>query len=132
MITIRNKEEMEEYYVRQVNTYVIEDDVEFLFDVDVDSNIKARNISAHNITAHNIYAYNIKAHNIEAVEINACKIEVHNINAFNIGTSDIIANDISYFVCCYALNNIECNSIKGKFTNSKHFVLEGRLVVKGE
>ena len=51
----------------------------------------------------------------------------------NIGASFIKANNINYCAVCYAYYNIECNSIKGEFTNSKHFVLNGNgeLIIKG-
>ena len=87
MITIRNKDEMEKYYIEEVETVVFNDDVEFLCDI----NVKA-----------NIYAYNIKASNI------------------------------NYYVICFSYNNIECNSIKGRYPNSKHLVLDGELIIKGE
>ena len=147
MITIRNKEEMEEYYVRQVNTYVIEDDVEFLFDVNVESNIrayniKAFNINAYNINANNINAYNstawdiralnIKAYHIKALDIKANDIKAHNISAWNIEAFNIKANDILYFAVCFAYRNIECNSIKGRYPNAKHFVLDGELIIGGK
>ena len=162
MLIIRRKEEMEKYYVKEVNTYVFNDNVEFLFDVEVDSHINAWRIYANNICAWNIDACNIDANNIKAYDIDASDIDAHNINAHNIDAcditandidawnieagdiytwnisacdikaSDIRANDINYSAVCYARYNIECNSIKGKFTNSKHFVLEGKLVVRGE
>ena len=107
MITIEDMEEMKEYYVEETNTYLFEDDVEFLFDVDVLSNI-----AAYNIYADNIDAWNINAANIEAL--------------------DIKANDISYYAVCFAYKNIECNTIKGRRENSRHFVLDGELIVGGK
>ena len=107
MITIEDMEEMKEYYVEETNTYLFEDDVEFLFDVNVLSNIDAYNISANNIDA-----WNINAVNIDALNINA--------------------NTISYYAVCVAYNNIHCNSIQGRRANSKHFVLDGELIVGGK
>ena len=106
MITIRNMLEMKEYYVKEVNTYEFNDDVEFLCDVYVRADISARDINAYNIKVDNIRARNIFARNIRA-------------------------NDISYYAVCYAENNIECNLIEAINSNSKHFVLNGKLVVKG-
>ena len=102
MITIENKEEMEEYYVKEINTYVFEDDVEFSFNVEVKANITAGDINAFDINAWNINAWNINAYNI------------------------------NYWAVCVAYNNIECKSIKGRRKNSKHFVLDGELVVGGK
>ena len=117
MITIRNKDEMQKYYIEEVDMYAFNDDVEFLFDVETDSSISAVNINANDIVANNIYAWNIKAHNINDA----------NISAYNID-----ADDISYYAICYAYNSIKCNSIKGTRENSKHFVLDGELIIKGE
>ena len=111
MITIRNMLEMKEYYVKEVNTYEFNDDVEFLCDIYVQANIKANNITAS--------------------DINAWNIDSNDINARNIKAWNIRANTISYFAVCFAYENIHCNSIKGRHTNSKHFVLYGKLVVKG-
>lgn len=106
MITIENMEEMKEYYVEEKNTYVFDDDVDFLFDVNVLSHIEA---------------FDINVENIKAWNINAC-----NINALNID-----ANNISYYAVCFAYDSIRCNSIVGRRMNSKHFVLDGELVVGG-
>ena len=131
MVTITNKEQMQKYYVKDesevVGTYVFEDDVEFLCNIDVKANIYAYNIDARNIKAENIYAFDIGAWNIKTRNI-----EARNINAANIDALDIKANDISYYAVCLAHNNIECNSIAGRRENSKHFVLDGKLVVRGD
>ena len=107
MITIKNEKQMKKYYEKKVNAYVFNDNVEFLCDVNVRANISARDINAYKIRARNIRARNIKADNITAY-------------------------DISYYAVCCAENNIECNSIEAINPNSKHFVLKGELVVKGE
>ena len=125
MITIRNMEEMKKYYVEEVNTYVFEDDVKFLFDVEVNANITANN----HIKAWNITAWNITANYIMAWNINADDIYASNINADNIYASNIKALDISYAAVCFAYKNIECNSIEGRYPNARHFVLDGELIV---
>ena len=142
MIKIRNMEEMEKYYLKETNTYVFEDDVEFLCDVNVKSNLKAFGINAYGINAYNIYAcdinaddidaWDIKARNVKAWEVNAWEITAHNIRVHKIEALDIDAYNISYFVLCFAYYNIHCNSIRGRHPNSKHFVLEGELIVRGE
>ena len=118
MITIRKQKEMKKYYVKKVNTYVFEDDVEFLCDVDVEANIAAHNIKARNIVAYDIRAWNIISNNIKAF--------------LNISAQNINANNIDYFSVCFAYKNIECNSIKGRYKNSKHFVFDGKLIIKGD
>ena len=132
MITIRNKKEMEEYYIEEINTYVFSESVEFTFDVEVDSHINAHSIYAKNIKAHNIKACEIEADDIEAWNIEGEEFYARNINAWNIVAFNIDAYDITYYAVCVAENNIECNSIKGRHTNAKHFVLDGELIIKGE
>ena len=119
MIILRKKEEMEKYYVEAVNTYVFKEDVFFFFDINVEANIDVPDIIAHDIKACKIKANNINARNIEA----------NNINAWNIEANNIKANDILYFAVCFAYKNIECNTIKGRRENSRHFVLDGELIV---
>ena len=106
MITIRKQEEMEKYYVKEINAYMFNDNVEFLCDVNVEANIIANNIKA-------------------------CDIRAYDINALDIIAGDINANNISYDSLCYAYDNIECNSIEGRREGAKHFVIQGKLIIKG-
>lgn len=116
-----NLQEIEKYYVKEINTYVFKESdgyinlVIFNFDLNVNSNIEAYDISANNIDV-----YNIKASNIDAFNIDSDNICARNINA----------NNISYFAVCFAYENIKCKSIKGRRKNHKHFVLDGVLEVE--
>lgn len=116
-----NLEEIEKYYVKEMNTYVFKEDdryidlVIFNFDLDVNSNIEAYGINANNIDV-----YNIKASDINALDIDSDNICARNIDAWN----------ISYYAVCFAYNNIKCKSIKGRRKNHKHFVLDGVLEVE--
>ena len=92
--------------------------------------IIAINIDTHNIIARNIDAWNITTHDLFANDINANDILAHNINACNISASNIIACDILYWTVCVAIENIKCKSIKGRYRNAKHFVLDGKLEVE--
>ena len=133
MIILKNKEEMKKYYVEETNTYVFNEDVEFLFDVEVDANIYACDIHVHgDIKAYDINVMDITANNINSDTIDASDIRAMDIDACDIKSWSIKARDISYFTVCYAYKDIECNSIKGAFSNSKHFVLKGKLIIKGD
>ena len=132
MITIKNKEEMKEYYVKETNAYVFEDDVEFLCDIEVEANIGAYDIKARNIDTNDIIANDIRVCKIETFNIYAKNINAFNIKAHNIMANNINANDISYYAVCVSHNYIFCNSIKGRHRNSKHFVLDGELIVGGK
>ena len=142
MITINNLEEMKKYYVEEINTYVFNDNVEFNFDVMVNSDINARDITAYDIKALNIKAWDINAKDINAKDINAWDINAYDIKALNIKANDIGALDInawdieadniSYYAICFAYKNIKCKSISGRRKNHKHFVLDGKLEVEYE
>ena len=117
MIILKNEEEMQKYYVKKLNTYAFNDNVVFLFDVKIMSHIRAWNINARNIIS-----MDITANDIMACDIRAWNIKSRNINA----------RVINYDEVCYAYYDIYCNRITGKYTKSKHFVLYGELLVKGE
>ena len=93
-------------------------------------NINANNIKARDVHAINIDAWNITTHDFFANDINANDILAHNINACDINASNIIACDILYWTVCVAIENIKCKSIKGRYRNAKHFVLDGVLEVE--
>lgn len=143
-------EEIEKYYDKKSNTYIFMEDGSMIdnvvlnFDLKAAANIDAFNITGKTINVHNINANDINAQsiialdiyawdiyakkiiscNIRALDITTCYIRANNIRARN-----IVALDISYYAVCYAEENIRCNSIKGRRTNSKHFVLDGTLEV---
>jgi len=138
MITINNIEEMKKYYDEKTNTYIFDDDVEFIIDIKVRSSIdaydiKAKNIDAWNIDALDIDAYDIKAKNIDAwnikaLDINACNIKARDINARDINARDINAYDINaydidawniyYYYFCIAYYIFKCKSVKSSRDNS--------------
>ena len=137
-----NLEEIQKYYNEETNTYVFEENGEYIdlvvfnFDLDINAHIYANSINAWNINAWDIRAYNnIDALNINAWDIKAFDIKAHDINANDIKADDINANDInadniSYYAVCFAHKNIKCKSIKGRRKNAKHFVLDGVLEVE--
>lgn len=144
MIIISNKEELDKYYnTKRKNAYVVNDNVEFTFDVDVEDdiiafdinaqNIKARNIIGRDISAGNITGKFIKANNVVGADIFVDEITVDNINAKNIKTKiiktssivvldisanriyvdNVYANNILYSEICMVSDSISCISIKG-------------------
>ena len=150
MKTFNSIEELKPYYNKNTNTYEFMENgmrmnVEFKFNLDVNSHIYALNINAWNINAWNINAsdirardidvFNITAYLITALNINASDIRARDIDALNINASDINswninAGDISYYAVCFAYNNILCTSIKGRRANAKYFVLDGKITIK--
>ena len=127
-------EEMMPYYDKVKNLFYVEDDIKLNFDLTCDWDIYAYNIKTYNnIKARDIKTYNnIKARNIDAWNINAMNINAKDIIADDINANNIEANEISYRAVCFAYKNIICNRIKGRRENSKHFVLDGELIVKGD
>ena len=96
------------------------------------TNIHARDISAGKIHALNIKALDIKAGDIEALDINAWNIEALDIYAEDINANNIKAKDISYNGVCFAYKDLICTSIKGRVENSRHFSLNGEVIIKEE
>ena len=94
--------------------------------------IETSNISARNIDADNIKAFNITARNIYACNIDAWDIEAKDIYAWYFKAGNINARDISYHAVCFAYEDIICESIKGRRENSKHFSLDGDIIIKQE
>ncbi|HOZ54235.1 MAG TPA: hypothetical protein PKY25_02795 [Bacilli bacterium] len=105
MTIINNQEELNKYYIMENNSYTIADDVEFKFNINVESqiftlNLICKNIKALKITTASIKAQNISAGEIDAIDINACyinanKIYAGNITAYNIKAAHIKAYKIN-------------------------------------
>jgi hypothetical protein len=97
------------------------------FNLNVKGNLYTKNINARDINARDINARDINARDIDARDINAKDIDAGDINA-----KDIDARDIFYYAVCFAYNDIKCRTIKGKKDNSRHFVLDGEIIIKEE
>lgn len=150
MLVFNNLEEMEPYLDKKTNTYRFNDDVQFCFDLCVDSSIDAENIDAWNIDAADINAGNINAENIDAADIDAAdinaadinagnidawnidawNIDAEDINALNIDALNINALDISYYAVCIAYQTFSCRSVRGKRENAIHACLDGEIEYK--
>ena len=138
-------DEIQKYYDEKSNTYIFKENgqyiniVAFNFNLNVESNIDAKDIKAQgidaidinasDISAWNIIAGDINAENIDSYNINVWNIKANNIKSGNIEANNIYAHDISYWAVCFAIQNITCHSIKGRRENAKHFVLDGALEV---
>ena len=137
--TFNSLEEIQKYYDKKRNTYIFEEDGNYLglvifgFDLNVKANIRALNIIGKDIKALNIKALDIRAGdidvlNIVAGNINVINIKARDIDAFDIDATDVIARDIDVdnirarnidarnincYVVCDATENIKCKSIQG-------------------
>ena len=134
-----NLEEIQKYYDRKRNTYIFEEDGNYLglvifnSDLNVKANIRALNIigrdikvldikaldircgdiDAVDIVAGNINAVNIKAKDIDAFDIDAVNVVARDIDVDNIRAINIDARNINCYVVCDATENIKCKQIKG-------------------
>ncbi len=123
MVVINNQEELYKYYIKENNTYIIIDDVEFKFNVDVKSNISTFHIIGKSIKALQITATNINAQNISAGEINATDINASYITAININAGNITAY------------NIKASNIKAFKVNADNMIVDydinrGKIIIK--
>lgn len=135
--TFDSLEEIQKYYDRKRNTYIFEEDGNYLglvifnFDLNVKANIRALNIigrdikvlnitsldircgdiDALDIVAGNINANNIKVRDIDAFDIDAANIIARDIDVDNIKARNVNARDINYYVECDATENIKCKTI---------------------
>jgi len=138
-VVIKKQEELEALIVDGAIT--IDGNLYIECDVSIDADINARDINAGDIKAWDINARDINAGDIKAWDINARYIDARNIDA-DINARDINAGDIkaryidarniSYYAGCFAYNNIECTSIKGRREKCKHFCLDGEVTIKKE
>ena len=148
-----NLYEIQKYYDEKSNTYIFKENGEYIelvvfkFNLHIDANIDAADVRAYDIDANNIdvtdiscydmnvknivsndiIAYDINANDIDSWNIKAWNVKANNIDAENIEVDSINANNISYLSVCFAYNDIECKSIKGRMKGAKHFVLWKRL-----
>ena len=148
-------DEIQKYYNKESNTYIFKeygmyiDLVIFNFDLNVESNIEARDVRATSITAKNIHVRNIivwdiKAYDIESVCIDAgmirardiytttiksMSIYARDIKAIGINAVNIYARDILYATMCIAYEDFKCNSIKSRQELPIHCSLYGKLEV---
>lgn len=115
------------------NIISINKDLYINCDLELDTNIKCKNIySQHTLNIGNLDAININVKNLIANTVIALNINTENIDAKSITAyNNIKSNNINYCSVCYAHQNIECNSIKGERRNSKHFVLDGEIIING-
>ena len=104
-------EEIQKYYDKNTNTYVFKENGEYIGVVVFNFNL---NVDA----------------NIDVADIDACDISALNIDAWDIKASNINALNISYWGVCFAYDSIKCKSIKGRHPDSKHFAIDGELVVE--
>ena len=133
-----NLEEIQKYYVVRTNTYVFKEDDEYIdlvifnFDLELNSNISAKDIVGFGIDVLDINCININCNDIYAFNINAYNICAFNINANIINAYNIVAHDIIYYAFCFAYFDIKCKLIKGITEYAKHFVLDGVLEVEDD
>ena len=97
------------------------------YNLTVLGDINCLNIHCNNIDCNNIDCLDIDCFNIDCFNIDCLDIHCNDINCL-----DINCNDINYYAVCFAYNNIKCKSIKGRRKNSKHFVLDGEIIIKEE
>jgi hypothetical protein len=110
---------------------IVSKDLYIYCDLDLDINIKCKSIfsdydlSMGNLDALNVRVKNLTANTIKLTNLNAEDVNVRSVEALN----KIKAHNIVYYSVCFAYNNIECKSIKGTRNNSKHFSLDGELLI---
>lgn len=148
MIEITNKEQLKHYYIKEINAYVFDDNIDISIDLTIDSSIYALNINskkldvldinASNISSHEINAAYINAKNINAKIINSTKIDALDINVEYISVSDYImawhinAKNIEYGAFCCTYMGICCDTLKKSNNAYPCITREGDIIVAGK
>ena len=109
-----------------------------IYSKDYKRDIKALHIGAGKIEvaklqALDIYTFgDVYANEVYAGDIKTESIRAKKICANNIYADYIEADDIDYYAVCFAYEDIHCRSIKGRRGNSRHFSLDGKVIIRGE
>ena len=77
----------------------------------------------------NTYIFKEDDEYIDFIKFNFDLNITSNINAWDINSLSIVADNIIYFAVCFAHFYIRCISIKGRISNAKHFVLDGKIKI---
>lgn len=102
-LIFNNLDEMKLYFVEERNEFVFLGDVDFKFDLNVESDIFVfGDIDGHDITAKNIEAWDINATNILADSIDAFR---------NLKAKNIFAERLAVYGFCWVEQDIFCESI---------------------
>lgn len=136
-----NLEEIQKYYDKKRNTYIFEEDGNYLgliifrFDLNVKANIRALNIIGRDIKVLNIKALDIRCGDIDALDIvagniNAVNIKAKDIDAFDIDAADVIARDID--VDNIKARNIDARNINGCILCDTVENIKCKSMTKGE
>ena len=121
---IKEKEELEKYYSKEMDAYLFEEDVNITFDIDT----KSRIISCGNLVVGNLKAEEIKASNIIARDL----ISNTSIRAKDIIAFKITAKTIDYFKMCCAYYELNCDAIHHKSKKAKCICLEKEIKLEEE
>ena len=64
--------------------------------------------------------------------LNCLDLDCGDLDCRDLNCLDLKARNINYYAVCFAYNNIECETIKGRRENCKHFVLDGKIIINGK
>ena len=75
---------------------------------------------------------NLNCRDLKCRDLKCRDLNCWNLNCRNLSCCDLKARNISYYAVCFAYKNIECETIKGRRKNCKHFVLDGKIIINGK
>lgn len=113
---------------------ILEKDTLFPESIVVEGSIIGKDGVRYNLKVNgNIDCWDINCRNINCGDIDCWDINCGDIDCLNINCWDIdCKGKINYYAVCFAYYNIKCKSIQGRRQNSRHFVLDGKLIVDGK
>ena len=93
---------------------IMESDMTFEEDLKVEGSISGKDGNRYNlIVKGDLDCYDLDCGNLDCGNLD-CK------------------GDVFYYAVAFAYNNIKCKSIKGRWKNARHFVLDGKIEISGE
>jgi len=99
------------------------------------------NLKAYDVLVADLFAVDVIVHDIFVGDIFARNLTTHHMSTNSIfALKDIFAGDIAaagsisarsiwYNGVCYAYRDIECTSIEGMREDSRHFSLDGKVII---
>jgi len=86
------------------------------------------NLDCWNLNCWNLNCCDLDCYDLDCMNLNCCDLDCGDLNCMNLDCKE----NVSYYAVCFAYNNIKCKSIEGRRDNSKHFVLDGEIIIDNE
>ena len=97
------------------------------FDLIVKGNLNCEDLNCRDLDCRDLNCWNL-----DCRDLNCWNLNCRDLDCLDLSCCDLKARNISYYAVCFAYKNIECETIKGRRENCKHFVLDGKIIINGK